>query len=73
MFMFIKTVSATVFDMIKTVYYDKSLIFVGATFREKLVSHHRAANEADYCFREKAALLLLTTNDLRPLEVYTHV
>ena len=36
-FDFIKAVSDTVFDMKKVVYYDKPLIFIGATFREKLV------------------------------------
>ena len=37
--------SDTVFDMINAVYYDKTLIFTGATFREKLVSRHQAVNE----------------------------
>ena len=27
------------------VYHDTPLIFIGATFREKLVSHHRAVNQ----------------------------
>ena len=31
------------------VYHDKLLMFIWATFREKLVSHHRAVNEADSC------------------------
>ena len=43
MFMFIKAVSDTVFDMINSVYHDKPLIFIGATFREKLVSHHQGS------------------------------
>ena len=30
-----------VFDMIDAVYHAKSLIFIGATFREKYISHHR--------------------------------
>ena len=33
--------------MINDVYYNKPLIFIGATLREKLVSHHQAVNEAD--------------------------
>ena len=44
-----KAVSDTVLDMINAVYYDKPLIFIGAKFREKFVSHHRAVNEADSC------------------------
>ena len=44
MFMFIKAVSDTVFDLIYAVYHDKPLIFIGATFREKLVSHHQVVN-----------------------------
>ena len=40
MFEFIKAVSDTVLDMINAVYDDKPLIFIGATFREQLVSHH---------------------------------
>ena len=39
----------TLFDMIKAVYHDMPLIFIGVTFREKLVSHHWAVNEADSC------------------------
>ena len=31
----------------KAVSHDKPLIFNGAMFREKLVSHHQAENEAD--------------------------
>ena len=44
MFTFIKAVLDTVFDMINAfiIYYDKPLIFIWATFREKLVSHHRS-------------------------------
>ena len=39
-----------VFGMINAAYYDKTLIFIKATFREKLVSYHQAINEADsYC------------------------
>ena len=34
-----------VFDMVNAAYHDKPLIVIGATFREKLVSHHRAVNE----------------------------
>ena len=30
-------------DMINVAYREKPLIFVGATFREKLVSHHQPA------------------------------
>ena len=45
MFVFIKAVSHTVFDMMNAVYRDKPLIFIGATFREKLVSHYRPVTE----------------------------
>ena len=43
-FKFIKAVFDTVFGMINVVYHDKSLIFIGATFRKKLVSHQQAVN-----------------------------
>ena len=46
-FEFIKAVSDTVLDMINTAYCDKPLIFIRATFREKLVSNHQAVNEVD--------------------------
>ena len=51
MFTFIKAVSDTVCNMINTliVYHEKSLTSIGVRFRKKLVSHHRAVNEADYC------------------------
>ena len=45
----IKAVSDTVFDIINAVYHDKPLMFIGATFQEKLVSHHRTVNEAASC------------------------
>ena len=48
-FELIKTVSDTVLDMINAAYHDKPLIFIGATFRKKLDSHHQAVNEADSC------------------------
>ena len=35
-----KAVSDTLLDMINSANYVKPLIFIGATFREKLVSHH---------------------------------
>ena len=35
--------------MINVAYYDKPLILIGVTLREKLVSHHGAVNEADSC------------------------
>ena len=38
--MFIKAVSDTVFHMIKAVYHDKPLIFIGAMFWE----HHMVKN-----------------------------
>ncbi len=38
----IKAVSDTIFDMIVTTYHDKPLIFSGATFRERSLSHHGA-------------------------------
>ena len=47
--MFIKAVSRTVLDMINTVYPDKLLISIGATFQEKLVSYHQAVNKVDSC------------------------
>ena len=31
----------------KCLYHDKPLIFIGATFREKLVSHHQVMNETE--------------------------
>ena len=40
----IKAVSDTVLDIINAVYCDLPLIFIGATFREKLVSHLHAVN-----------------------------
>ena len=46
-FEFIKAVSVTVFDMINVVYHKKPLMFIRATFRERLVSHHQAVNAAD--------------------------
>ena len=30
--------------MINVVYHDKTLIFIGTTFREKLISHYQAMN-----------------------------
>ena len=42
-FEFIKAISDTVLHMMNA-YYNKSLIFIGAMFREKLVSHHQAVN-----------------------------
>ena len=42
--MLIKAVSDTVFDMINAVYHDKLLTFIGAMFRENLVTHHQAVN-----------------------------
>ena len=49
MFEFIKAVSDTVLDMINAAYQDKPSSFIGAMFREKLISHHWAVNEADSC------------------------
>ena len=46
---FIKAVSDTAFDMINAVYHDKPLMFIGATFREKLASYHLAVNEVLVC------------------------
>ena len=42
-----KAVSDTVLDMINADYHDKPLMFIGATFPEKVVSHHWAENIAD--------------------------
>ena len=36
---FIKAVSETVFEMVNAIHHDKPSIFIGATFRDKLVSH----------------------------------
>ena len=50
--MFIKAASDTVFDMINAVYHDKPLILIFMIFLkfwEKIVSHHRAVNEAVSC------------------------
>ena len=52
-FEFIKVVSDIVLDMINAAYHGKPLIFIGTTFRKKLVSHHRAVNEADSCLHTK--------------------
>ena len=41
---FIKAVSETVLDSINAIYYDKPLIFLVATFRQKLISHYQAVN-----------------------------
>ena len=51
----IKAVSGTVLGMINTAYYDKPLMFIGDTFQEKLVFHHRAVNEADSCLLMRRA------------------
>ena len=45
-FKFIKAVSETVLDSINAIYHDKPLTFTGSTFREKLVFHYQAVNEA---------------------------
>ena len=47
-FEMVKAVSKTVLDMINATYYAKLLVFIKATFQEKLVSRHRAVNEG--CF-----------------------
>ena len=62
-FEFIKAASDTVFNMINAfiVYHNKPLIFTGAIFREKLVSHHRAVNEADSCLYMRHAGLKVVT------------
>ena len=52
---FIKAVSGTVFAMVNAVYHDKPLMLTRATFREKLVSHHQAVNEADSCLLTRSA------------------
>ena len=44
-----KDVSVTALDTINAVYRDKPLIFIGATFGKKLISHHWAVDEADSC------------------------
>ena len=55
-FKFIKVIYFnTVFDMTNAVYDDKPLIFIKATFGEKLGSHHRAMNEADSCLLMRRA------------------
>lgn len=48
----------TVFDIINDVYDYELLVFVWATFREKLVSLHRAVNEVvDSCIYMRRASL----------------
>ena len=37
-----------IFDMINAVYHDKPLMFIGAMFWEKLVSHHEAVNTFEF-------------------------
>ena len=44
--------------MINAVDYDKPLTFIEATFREKLVSRHRAVNEANSCLHMRPAVYL---------------
>ena len=44
-----KAVFDTVLDLINAAYHDKPLMFIGATFQEKLVSYKRAVNEDDSC------------------------
>ena len=41
---FIMAVSDAVLYMIHVAYHDKPLMFIGATFREKLVFHPQALN-----------------------------
>ena len=55
MFEFIKAVSDTVFDTINAAYYDKPLIFIGATFQVRFAFYHRAMNEADSCLLMRGA------------------
>ena len=43
-----KAVSGTVLNIINSVYHVMPLIFIGATFREKLISHHQTMKEG--CF-----------------------
>ena len=49
--------------MINAVYHDNPLIFIGATFREKLVSYHWAVNEASISSISKGELVF-TWNDV---------
>ena len=62
-----KVISDSVLDMINAVYHDKPSIFIGATLQEKLVSHHRAVNEADSNLHTRCAgsktMKLLKTAD----------
>ena len=39
-----QAVSDSVLGMINALYHYKLLIIIGAAFREKLISHHRAAS-----------------------------
>ena len=55
MFKFIKAVSDTVLYMINATCYNKPLIFIGATFQKKLISHHQAVNKADSCLHMRCA------------------
>ena len=53
---FIKAIFDTVLNMIHATYPRKPLVFIGAAFRGKLVSHHRLINEDDSCLLMKAFL-----------------
>ena len=53
MFEFIKAVSETVLDMITAAYYVKLLIFILATFWEKLVCH-RQTNIYHFDYQNKS-------------------
>ncbi len=53
-----KAVSDTIFDMIVTTYHDKPLIFSGATFPERFVTHH-------WPMRDVVCSLLMQRSDKR--------
>ena len=44
-----KAVFKIILDMINATYYAKMLVFIEATFQEKLLSRHQAVSETDSC------------------------
>ena len=57
-------VSDTVLDMVHAIYHDKPLILMLATFKEKLVSHHRAVNTFEFIKAVSDIVLdIFDTND----------
>ena len=61
---FIKAVSDPLFDMINDAYYDKPLIFIGGSFREKLVTHHQAVNIYTNCWLDASEFIKVVSDTL---------